>query len=104
MVRLFFWVTVTSIIVTSVGFSDGFTVHNSLLRGHVFKTFVSIDWFQCILECYTQELCLSYNYFPAGKICELNSFGSDDPCKVNVDFISATGWIHHSLDTSQVKL
>lgn len=102
MVRLFFSLTVISIVIVSIWSFDGLTVHNSLLKHHVFKTFVSIDWLQCVEECQKREMCFSYNFFRPGKICELNNFSSVNRCEGN-NLISANGWIHHVLETLQVK-
>ena len=83
--------------------SLGFTVHNSLLTGHVFKTVGSLDWLQCVEECHKNELCFSFNYFPPEKICELNNFGFNDPCEADMNLIQVNGWIYHVWKTSQVK-
>ena len=84
--------------------STGLTIHNSLLNGHAFKTYVSIDWLSCAQECDKEDMCFSYNYFLSGEICELNNAGLKDPCN-NVDsrLIRSTGWIYHEIDASQVK-
>ena len=102
MVRLFFSLTVISNVIANLGSSDGYTVHNSLLTGHVFNTVESIDWLQCVQECHKDHMCISYNYFPPRKICELNNFGFDNRCEAGNNLITATGWIHHVLDISQV--
>ena len=102
MIRLFFSLTIISIVIVSIWSSDGYTVHNSLLTGHVFKTIESIDWFQCVEECHKLDECISYNYFPPKKVCELNNFGYDNQCEAGTNFIRATGWIHHVLDISEV--
>ena len=99
MIRLFLSLTIISIVIVSIWCSDGYTVHNSLLTGHVFKTVESIDWLQCVEECHIHDECISYNYFPPEKVCELNNFGYDNQCGV----IRATGWIHHVLDISKVN-
>ena len=103
MVHSFFSLSITSIMIASVWSSDGFTVHNSLLTGHVFKTFVSIDWLQCVQECHKHDMCISYNYFPPGEICELNNFAFNDKCESDDNLITANGWIHHAQHISQVK-
>ena len=102
MVRLFLSLTIISIVIVGIWSSDGYTVHNSLLTGHVFKTIESIDWLQYIQECHKEDQCISYNYFRAEEICELNNFGFDDECEAGNNLIRATGWIHHVLDISQV--
>lgn len=102
MVRLFFSLTVISIVIVSIWFSDSLTIHNSLLKDHVFKTFVSIVWLQCVEECQKREMCFSYNFFRPEKICELNNFSSVNRCE-GYNLISARGWIHHVLETLQVK-
>ena len=68
MIRLFLTLTLISIVITIIWSSDGYTVHNSLLTGHVFKTVESIDWLQCVEECHKHDECISYNYFPPEKI------------------------------------
>ena len=103
MVRLFFSLSVISIVIISIWSSDGLTIPNSLLKDHVFKTFVSIDWLQCFEECQKHDMCISYNYFPAKEICELNNFGVDDRCETDDSLITASGWIYHVLETLQVK-
>ena len=103
MIRLFFSLTIISIVIVSVWSSDGYTVHNSLLTGHVFKTIESIDWLQCVDECHIHDECISYNYFPPEKVCELNNFGYNHHCDAGNNFIRATGWIHHVLDISEVN-
>ena len=103
MVRLFLSLTLIFIVTPSIRTSNGFTTHNSLLTGHVSKTFFSIDWPQCLQECHKQDICHSYNFFPPRKICELNNFGSKNRCKADNNLIKSAGWIHHVLDTSQVK-
>ena len=102
MIRLCFLLTVISAVIVGILSSDGYTVHNSLLTGYVFKTIESIDWLQCIQECHKEDLCISYNYSPAEEICELNNFGFDDECGAGNNLIRAAGWIHHVLDISQV--
>ena len=102
MTRLFFSLTVICNVIANLRCSDGFTVHNSLLTGHVVSTLESIDWLQCIEECHKHHMCISYNYSPPRKICELNNFGFDDECEADNNLIRATGWIHHVLDISQV--
>ena len=103
MIRLCLSLAIISIVITILWSSDGYTVHNSLLAGHVFKTVVSIDWLQCIEECHKHNICVSYNYFPPEKVCELNVFGFYDRCGADDNLIQANGWIHHVLRTSQVK-
>ena len=102
MTHFYFSLTVISNMIASVWSSDGFTVHNSLLTGHVVNTLASIDWLQCVQECHKHHMCISYNYFPPRKICELNNFGFDDECEGGNNLIRATGWIHHVLDISLV--
>ena len=53
MARFVFSCIITSIAIASIWSSDSYTVHNSLLAGHVFKTIVSIDWLQCNLDFMT---------------------------------------------------
>ena len=55
-------------------------MHNSLLDGHVFKTYVGIDWLSCAKECDKEDMCFSYNYYSPDETCELNSAGLKDPC------------------------
>ena len=98
MIRLFFSLTTISIVIVSIWCSDGYTVHNSLLTGHVFKTVESIDWLQCVEECHIHDECISYNYFPPEKVCELNNFDFDNQCDAGNNLIRATGWIHHVFD------
>ena len=85
--------------------STGLAIHNSLLNGHVFKTFVGIDWLSCAQECDKEDMCFSYNYFSSGEICELNNAGLKDPCN-NADnrLIRSTGWIYHEIDALQVNI
>ena len=84
--------------------STGLTIHNSLLHGHAFKTYVSIDWLSRAQECDKEDMCFSYNYFLSSETCELNNPGLKDPCN-NADnrLIRSTGWIYHEIDASQVK-
>lgn len=96
MARLCFSLTVISIVIAIFWSSDGLTLHNSLLTGHVFKTIVSIDWLQCVQECHKHDMCISYNYFPPGEICELNNFGFNDRCEADDNLITANEWIHHA--------
>lgn len=98
---LFSLFSLIPIVGTIIEPSNGFTVHNSLLTGHAFKTFVSSDWLLCVSECHKHDMCLSYNYFPPEQICELNDFGSD-LCMADDHLIRVTGWVHHTLHTSQV--
>lgn len=93
-----------SIVITILWSSTGYTVHNSLLAGYVFKTVVSIDWLQCIEECHKHDMCASYNYFPPEEICELNDFGFNDQCEADDNLIRSNGWIHHVLRISQVTV
>ena len=102
MIRFFFSLTIISIVIVSIWSSDGYTVYNSLLTGHVFKTVESIDWLQCVEECHKHDECISYNYFPPEKVCELNDFGYDNQCEAGNNLIRVTGWIHHVLDISEV--
>ena len=102
MIRLFLSLTIISTVIVSIRSSDGYTVHNSLLTGHVFKTIKSIDWLQCVEECHKHDECISYNYFPPKKTCELNNFGYDNQCEAGNNVIRATGWIHHVLDISNM--
>lgn len=104
MARFVFSFIITSIAIASIWSSDGYTVHNSSLAGHVFKTVVSIDWLQCIEECHKHDMCASYNYFPPEEICELNDFGFNDQCEVDDNLIRSNGWIHHVLRISQVTV
>ena len=103
MIRLFLSLTIISIVIVSIWCSDGYTAHNSLLRGHVFKTIESINWLKCVEECHKHHMCIFYNYFPPEKVCELNNFGYDNQCEVGNNLIRATGWIHHVLDISEVN-
>ena len=103
MVRLFLSLTLILIVTPSIRTSSSFTAHNSLLTGHVFKTFFNIDWLQCLQECHKRDICLSYNFSPLSKICELNNFGCKNRCKAYYNLIKSPGWMHHVLDTSQVK-
>ena len=103
MTRLFLSLTIISIVIVSIWCSDGYTAHNSLLTGHVFKTVESIDWLQCVEECHKHDECISYNYFLPEKVCELNNFGYDNQCDAGNNLIRATGWIHHVLDISEVN-
>ena len=103
MIRLFLSLTIISIVIVSIWCSNGYTVHNSLLTGHVFKTVETIDWLQCVEECHIHDECISYNYFPPEKVCELNNFGYDNQCDAGSNLIRATGWIHHVLDISEVN-
>lgn len=82
----------------------GLTMHNSLLNGHVFKTHVGIDWLSCVQECYKEVMCVSYNFFSPGEICELNNSGLKDPCNAGNKLISITGWIYHEIDALQVNI
>jgi len=68
----------------------------------VFKTFVGIDWLSCAQECDKEDMCLSYNFFSSGEICELNNSGLKDSCN-NADnrLIRNTGWIYHEIDAIQ---
>ena len=104
MVRLCVSRTIIFIVIAIIWSSDCFTLQNSLLKNHVFKTFVSIDWLQCVEECQKHDMCISYNYFPAKEICELNNFGVDDRCETDDSLITASGWIYHVLETSQVNM
>ena len=83
----------------------GLTMHNSLLNGYVFKTYVGIDWLSCAQECDKENMCFSYNFFSTGEICELNNSGLKDPCN-NADnrLIRRTGWIYHELNVLQVNI
>ena len=103
MIRLFLSLTIISIVIVSIWFSNGYTVHNSLLTGHVFKTVESIDWLQCVEECHIHDECISYKYFPPEKVCELNNFGYNNHCDAGNNLIRTTGWIHHVLDISEVN-
>ena len=87
------------------GSSAGLTMHNTLLKRHVFKTYVGIDWLSCTQECDKEDMCVSYNFFPPGEICELNNSGLKDPCN-NADnrLIKNTGWIYHQMDVLQVNI
>ena len=87
------------------GLNAGLTMHNSLLNGHVFKTYVGIDWLACAQECDKEDMCFSYNFYSAGETCELNNSGLRDPCS-NVDnrLIRNTGWIYHEIDALQVNI
>ena len=99
MIRVCFSLTVISITIIGTWSLDGYTVHNTLLTGHVFKTIESIDWLQCIQECHKEDQCISYNYFLAEEICELNNFGFDNECEAGNNLIRATGWIHQVIYT-----
>ena len=83
----------------------GLTMHNSLLNGHVFKTYVGIDWLSCAQECDKEDMCFSYNFFSSDEICELNNSGLKDPCN-NADnkLIRSTGWIYHEIKALQVTI
>ena len=96
MARLCLSLTVIFIVIANLRSSDSFTVLNRLLTGHVFKTIVSIDWLQCVQECHKHDMCISYNYFPPGEICELNNFAFNDQCEADDNLITANGWIHHA--------
>ena len=87
------------------GSSAGLTMHNSLLDGHVFKTYVGIDWLSCAQECDKEDMCFSYNYYSNGETCELNNSGLKDPCN-NADnrLIRSTGWVYHEIDALQVNI
>jgi len=77
-------------------------MHNSLLNGHVFKTYVGIDWLSCAQECDKEDMCFSYNFFSSGEICELNNSGLKDPCN-NADnrLTRNAGWIYHEIGALQ---
>lgn len=80
-------------------------MRNSLLSGHVFKTFVGIDWLSCAQECDKDDMCLSYNFFSSGEICELNNSGLKYPCNNADNRLSRnTGWIYHEIDAIQVNI
>ena len=87
------------------GSNAGLTMHNSLLNGHVFKTYVGIDWLSCAQECDKEDMCFSYNFYSAGEICELNNSGLKDSCN-NADnrLIRNTGWIYHEMNSFQVNI
>ena len=86
------------------GSNAGLTMHNSLLNGHVFKTYVGIDWLSCAQECQKDGLCVSYNFFSSGEICELNNSGLKDPCDSDNRIIRNTGWIYHEIAALQVNI
>ena len=104
MFHLWLLLNVIFIAVHCIRFSEaGFTIQNSLLNGHVFKTYVGMEWLSCIQECNNEAICFSYNFFPAEKICELNNSGLKDRCDADNNLIRRTGWIYHEIDTSQVN-
>ncbi|KAL9951869.1 hypothetical protein ACROYT_G044608 [Oculina patagonica] len=60
-----------------------------------------MEWLSCVQECYREDICFSYNFFAAEKICELNNSGLKDPCYADNILIRKTGWIYHEIVTSQ---
>ena len=87
------------------GSNAGLTMHNTLLNGHVFKTYVGIDWLSCAQECDKEDMCFSYNFYSPGETCELNNSSLKDPCN-NADnrLIRNSGWIYHEIDALQVNI
>ena len=43
------------------------------LKGHIFKSKKVKDPYQCLIFCYSEFTCQSYNYVITGKLCELNN-------------------------------
>ena len=43
------------------------------LKGHIFKSKKVQDPYQCLIFCYSEFTCQSYNYVITGKLCELNN-------------------------------
>ncbi|XP_078353814.1 uncharacterized protein LOC144638494 [Oculina patagonica] len=60
-----------------------------------------MEWLSCVQECYREDICFSYNFFAAEKICELNNYGLKYPCNADNILIRTSGWIYHEIVTSQ---
>ena len=44
-----------------------------VLKGHIFKSKRVQDPHECLMFCYSEFTCQSYNYVIIGKLCELNN-------------------------------
>ena len=50
------------------------SIYGMTLRGHVFKTITEASGGNvCLLECYRDVRCQSYNYVISQRMCELNN-------------------------------
>ena len=43
------------------------------LKGHISKSKRVQDPYECLMFCYSELTCQSYNYVKTGKLCELNN-------------------------------
>ena len=44
-----------------------------VLKGHIFKSKRVQDQYECLIFCYSEFTCHSYNYVMTGNFCELNN-------------------------------
>lgn len=60
-------------IIESQLFDSEYTMHDMMLRGHVFETYTGItSYFDCYVKCESCESCYSLNYHPTPGLCELS--------------------------------
>ena len=85
-------------LVTSKAFGEAFTLRDSMLPGHDYKTIKGVDWLDCQRICTSETRCLSFNYFivtnEKNNICEINDRAMDNSCDTKGHLISSPGWLY----------
>ena len=82
-------------------FGEAFTLRDSLLPGHDYKTIKGGGWLDCLRNCTSETRCLSYNFFQATNeqenICEMNDRAMDNSCDTKGHLISFPGWFYNQV-------
>ena len=82
-------------------YGEAFTLRDTLLPGHDFKTIKGADWLNCHRTCTSETRCLSFNYFKAtnekDNICKMNDRAMDNSCDTKGHLIISPGWLYNEV-------